>query len=131
MNDVNVAKFLNFDIPLFNGITSDLFKDVEPPKIDYELMISKIMEIFEECNLTFNDYAVEKIIQIYDMILVRHGLMVVGYPFSGKTTALEVLATALKRCKEEMNEQEVEICRINPKAITMKQLYGFFDDISH
>ena len=100
---MNVAKFLNFDIPLFNGITSDLFKDVEPPKIDYELMISKIMEIFEECNLTFNDYAVEKIIQIYDMILVRHGLMVVGYPFSGKTTALEVLATALKRCKEEMN----------------------------
>ena len=65
------------------------------------------------------------------MVLVRHGLMVVGYPFSGKTTAIEVLSEALKRCKEEMQEQEVEICRINPKAITMKQLYGYFDEISH
>lgn len=33
------------------------------------------------------------------MILVRHGLMVVGYPFSGKTTALNILAEALKQCQ--------------------------------
>lgn len=30
------------------------------------------------------------------MILVRHGLMVVGYPFSGKSTALQVLADSLR-----------------------------------
>ena len=88
INDVNVAKFLNFDIPLFNGITSDLFKDVDPPKINYDTLIKNVMQIFEECNLTFNEYALEKIIQVYDMVLVRHGLMVVGYPFSGKTTAI-------------------------------------------
>lgn len=38
------------------------------------------------------------------MILVRHGLMVVGYPFSGKSTKLEILAAALSKVKEEMNE---------------------------
>lgn len=54
INDVNVAKFLNFDIPLFNGITSDLFKGVDPPKINYDALISKITAIFEEMNLTLN-----------------------------------------------------------------------------
>ena len=42
INDVNVAKFLNFDIPLFNGITSDLFTGVAPPAINYDLLITKI-----------------------------------------------------------------------------------------
>lgn len=58
-------------------------------------------------NLSLNEYILDKIIQIYDMILVRHGLMVVGYPFSGKSTALEVLASSLGKCKDKMNENEV------------------------
>lgn len=51
-------------------------------------------------NLQSTEYFVTKIIQLYEMILVRHGLMVVGWPFSGKTNCIRVLAGALTLLKE-------------------------------
>jgi dynein heavy chain len=66
------------------------------------------------------------------MILVRHGLMVVGRPFSGKTTAIKLLAGALGRMNKLGDaEKRVELVTINPKSITMNQLYGCFDEVSH
>lgn len=43
------------------------------------------------------------------MILVRHGLMIVGDTIAGKTNAFKVLAGALKDLKEKnlMEEQRV------------------------
>lgn len=67
------------------------------------------------------------------MILVRHGLMVVGLPFSGKSTCIKVLQGALTLLNErgQMNENKTLITVLNPKSISMKQLYGYNDEISH
>lgn len=42
MNDMNIAKLTSDDLPLFLGITSDLFPDVDVPTVDYEEMNSYI-----------------------------------------------------------------------------------------
>lgn len=46
-------------------------------------------------NLQPTPYFIMKTIQLYEMIVVRHGLMTVGQPFSGKSASLNVLAAAL------------------------------------
>lgn len=83
-----------------------------------------------KANLTETDYFIEKIIQLYEMIMVRHGLMVVGQPFAAKTSITNMLAGALSELNEKglMNEQVVQIIRLNPKSISMKLLYGFTDE---
>ena len=69
--DVNAPKFLAPDVPLFNGITSDLFPGVVLPVPDRKAMQAKSGESCVERNLQLTDYFWGKIVQIYDMMVVR------------------------------------------------------------
>ena len=43
-----------------------------------------------------------KVIQLYEMIVVRHGLMLVGQSFGMKTASHSVLAAALSDLREKV-----------------------------
>ncbi|CAM9242983.1 unnamed protein product [Ectocarpus fasciculatus] len=133
--DVNLPKFLWFDVPLFNGIVSDLFPGVKVPDPDRDAMRKAFNDGCDHYNLQPTAYFWEKVVQIYDMMVVRHGFMIVGLPFSGKTMAWKVLAFALgllhTRYPEDVRWSKVIPFLMNPKSIAMGQLYGQFDPTSH
>lgn len=133
--DVNLPKFLSIDIPLFEGIISDLFPGVVLPNPDYKLITDEFNEVCKKLNYQPKPSFLTKVIQTYEMMVVRHGFMMVGEPFAGKTATLKILAQILSKLKGvEKNHtfyQDVEIGIVNPKSITMSQLYGCFDLVSY
>jgi len=59
--------------------------------------------------------------------------MLVGEPFGSKTSVIHTMADALSYLSEQGHENYDKVMHrtINPKAITMGQLYGQFDPVSH
>eukprot|EP00958_Prasinococcus_capsulatus_P016076 scaffold1766_cov401-Prasinococcus_capsulatus_cf.AAC.33 len=128
LKDVNSPKFLSHDIPLFESILLDLFPGVKLPQQDYTAMDECIVQECKDCNLQPTPAFMEKIHQLYEMIMVRHGLMLVGMSYGAKTSLYRVLASSLGRLE---GEQRTHCYAINPKSIYIGQLYGQFDPVSH
>ncbi|KAM9226992.1 LOW QUALITY PROTEIN: dynein axonemal heavy chain 12 [Leptosomus discolor] len=131
IKDVNEPKFLSHDIPLFMGITSDLFPGIKLPDANY----NDFLECAGECCIQHNVQPVKafikKMIQTYEIMIVRHGFMLVGESFSGKTKVLHTLADTLSLMKKRRYGEEVIFRTVNPKSVAMGQLFGQFDMVSH
>lgn len=130
LRDVNVPKFLEDDLPLFENIITDLFPGTERPKIDYGELLDAINNTCTKLNLQPVKNFLDKVIQLYDTIQVRHGLMVVGPTGGAKTCNFRVLSAAMTSL-EKKGQARVNLHILNPKSITMGQLYGAFNEQTH
>ena len=141
INDVNLPKFVDADLPLFEGITSDLFLGLKVPSPDYDQLMegmktacgelmTKSKDTHTFTNIQPTDILMVKCIQLYETVTVRHSLMVVGLAMSMKTTVFKVLQVGMNNVKDKDKFADVLMWALNPKSITIDQIYGNFDLVS-
>jgi len=126
LRDMNMSKFVADDVGLFISLIGDLFPGLNPEKAVFPVLEKAIAECLQEKQLVDHPSWVSKIIQLYETYLVRHGIQVVGSAGCGKSTIIETLKDALTKTIVKHT-----VVRMNPKAITPKQMYGFQDPIAN
>lgn len=138
IRDVNLPKFLDQDLVLFRGIISDLFPFTENTAVDYGKLQEQLRLTCKEDEFNLQDVKgfVAKCLQLYETTVVRHGLMIVGPTAAGKTCCYKVLARTLTTLVGEPSPsgapfQATDTFVVNPKSITMGQLYGEYDAMTH
>ncbi|CAL6082691.1 Dynein_heavy chain [Hexamita inflata] len=164
ITEVNLPKFLENDALLFGNILKDLFPGIKQPYIDYNILRNELKVVLRSNQSQYlqpEDAYVDKIIDLYMTINLRHGLMTLGNACAGKSEAiyglkntlnrlneaetqvrlqkfkdilkanpLEPLANVAQSISEDYTWQRMAITRLNPKSITMDQLFGQFDPLT-
>jgi dynein heavy chain len=134
LRDSNIPKFLKDDVILFQALISDLFPGEVIPANDYGDLLRSVEEVTLEAGLQLKPECTLKAIQLYETLNVRFGVMLVGPTGGGKSSCLRTLQAAMTRLREwgDVNPefQTVYTYTLNPKCISMGELYGEVNDMS-
>ena len=146
--DMLKPKLVADDEEVFDNVLSSVFNDglqgdgtdlndqIEKTKQERdESMRAEVKQMIEMKKLTGSPFLINQVLQLYNNMQLKHGLMLVGGTLSGKTTTLELLKklneykAKQKNKKDVKNDKdddftEIEIRRIFPKSIELDELYG-------
>ncbi|KAJ8793741.1 hypothetical protein J1605_003552 [Eschrichtius robustus] len=122
LRDFNVPKIVTDDIPVFMGLIGDLFPALNVPRrrdLDFEALVRKAVV---ELELQAEDNFVLKVVQLEELLAVRHSVFVVGSAGTGKSQVLR----SLHKTYQIMKRRPVWT-DLNPKAVTSDELFGIIN----
>ena len=97
VHETLMPKLIASDIPLLNRLIRDVFPGVEhSPGSLKELRIA-IVDVCQSMHLKPEGVWMDKVIQLYQIQCLHHGVMMVGPSGSGKSSAWRVLAKSLEK----------------------------------
>jgi dynein heavy chain len=112
----------------------DLFPSFVIQETDYSFLTNKIEECLAIRQLQPHPPFMTKVIELFETFNVRFGVMLVGFTGAGKTTCYQTLADVMTSLRKEGHAskqfQLVNTTILNPKAISMGELYGQVDLIT-
>ncbi|XP_054026357.1 dynein axonemal heavy chain 17 [Dryobates pubescens] len=119
LRDFNIPKIVTDDLPIFMGLIGDLFPALDVPRkrdLDFEKIIKQsILELKLQAEESF----VLKVVQLEELLQVRHSVFVVGNAGCGKSQVLR----SLNKTYKNMKKRPVTV-DLDPKAVTCDELFG-------
>ena len=131
--DCTRPRLVSADLPLFDNIIHDVFptfKDAKSPQVEF---VESLKLAFQQLKLIPLNQSVAKCIELYESTLLRHGIMLVGGPMGGKSScwkAIQISVSELYNKKVEGFKLPIHVESLNPKSISIPELYGLFDPVT-
>ncbi|XP_071659244.1 dynein axonemal heavy chain 9-like [Patagioenas fasciata] len=122
LRDFNIPKIVTDDVPVFMGLIGDLFPALDVPRkrdLNFE---SFVRQAVLDLRLQAEDNFVLKVVQLEELLTVRHSVFVVGNAGTGKSQVLR----SLNRTYQIMKRRPVWT-DLNPKAVTNDELFGIIN----
>ncbi|OAF65257.1 Dynein heavy chain, cytoplasmic, partial [Intoshia linei] len=128
INQTVLPKLIVEDVKNLKEILSIVFAECEIPSYENKELARECTTLAEEWflewrqNEAFGEWAV-KVMQIYQISLNHHGIILVGSTATGKTMSWKILLEALSRIEKIKHIYYI----INPKALNKSSLFGKLD----
>ncbi|NXU59271.1 DYH17 protein, partial [Turnix velox] len=120
LRDFNIPKIVTDDLPVFMGLIGDLFPALDVPRkrdLNFEKIIKQsILELKLQAEESF----VLKVVQLEELLQVRHSVFVIGNAGCGKS---QVVLRSLNKTYKNMKKKPVTV-DLDPKAVTCDELFG-------
>ena len=118
-----IPKLVSEDITLFNSLLKGVFPNCVIEEVKEDELKNKIIELCKIRNLLPETKFIDKILQLYSIQKMHHGVMMVGQSGTGKSAAWKILLEALTAIDGIKGESYI----IDPKAVNKENLYGKLD----
>uniref|UniRef100_A0A087YME5 Dynein axonemal heavy chain 17 n=1 Tax=Poecilia formosa TaxID=48698 RepID=A0A087YME5_POEFO len=122
LRDFNIPKIVTEDMPVFLGLIGDLFPSLEVPRktdLDFE---KHVKQSILDLKLQPDDSFVLKVVQLEELLAVRHSVFVVGSAGTGKSQVMRSLQRTYQNTKRRPVWAD-----LNPKAVTNDELFGIIN----
>ncbi|KAI0009506.1 cytoplasmic dynein heavy chain [Xylariaceae sp. FL0662B] len=116
-------KLIRNDVEVMMEIEADCFPGVQYVPANLVQLEDAIRRLAAERHLVVNDVWMTKVLQLYQIHMIHHGVMMVGNSGSGKSAAWRLLLDALQQVEGVEGVSHV----IDSKVMSKEALYGNLD----
>jgi dynein heavy chain len=122
LRDFNTPKIIAEDWDIFFGLLGDLFPGVDVARerdLRFEEIIKKTTE---DQKLHPDENFIRKVVELGELLQIRHCVFTMGPPGAGKSSTWKTLAKA-----QTNDGRKTTVVDLNPKVVSTNELYGVCD----